>query len=144
MYISLVIIYTNIQGGIRVTPTSTARLDSALGEREVAGILRVCETARGTSSRPPITFAEIEALATLPALLAVLTELQEGQPQLVQCTVFHEAPAAKQPAAIERAAQNFGVLHSQRERSHRDMTFHVRPPGRISPRASLSSRAHLH
>ena len=28
--------------------------------------------------------------------------------------------------------KNFGVLHSQRERGHRSMTFHTRPPGRIT------------
>jgi hypothetical protein len=75
----------------------------------------------------PLSFPDMEALATHPAILDVMMELMEGAPRLVQSTTWHDEPAT--PGAVEQMPQ---VLHSQRERDRRYVSFGTRPPGRIS------------
>ena len=65
----------------------------AFSPAQIETVQQACAASRSTSQLP-ITYPEIEALATHPALLAVMTELQEGAPNLVQCSILHEDPVS--------------------------------------------------
>lgn len=82
----------------------------------------------GARKSDPLAYPDMEALATHPAILDVVKELQEGAPRLVQSSTWHDEPATAAALADARA----GVLHSQRERDQRYVTYTTRPPGRIS------------
>jgi hypothetical protein len=83
----------------------------------------------GARRADPLSFPDIESLATTPAILDVMMELMQGEPRLVQSSTWHDEPAA---AGGSYPPPTAGVLHSQRERDRRYVSFGTRAPGRIS------------
>ena len=106
------------------------KIPAVLAPSEIEAMLPLFEAMNAATGfgRDPLDEPSMERLATHPAILDPITEMQEGKPRLVQSSTWRDPPATPD----EDEPPTAGILHSQRERDRRFCHYSTRPPGRIS------------